>query len=285
LGEKTALFISKGFPFVIKAGRVSSYTELKMKVVLYQRVSTDKQAQSGLGLEAQNEALTALCARQGYQIVSTHTDEGVSGKTSLQDRPELLEAIASIKGSGAQALLVAKLDRLSRDVLVLLTMERTLASVGARLLSASGEGTEDDSPQGKLVKTILAAVAENEAAMVSVRTKAAMKAAKTQGKHIGRPPMGMEKNEWGEWEAGQEFYLVVQILMARYRKKMTYQAVADWMSENTEGRSFTYAHIYRTCKRWGRMTDWYRPYKELTDIQRGMENPAWLQDYDKAPKL
>ena len=218
-------------------------------------------------------------------MVSTHTDEGVSGKTGLQDRPELLNAIASIKQSGAQALLVAKLDRLSRDVLVLLTMERTLSSLGARLLSASGEGTEDDSPQGKLVKTILAAVAENEAAMVSVRTKAAMKAAKSQGKHIGRPPMGMEKNEWGEWEAGEDFYLVVQILMARFRKKMSYQGICDFMNENTDGRTFSYPLIYNTCKRWGRMTVWYRPYKELTDITAGMSEPAWLQSYDNSPKL
>jgi DNA invertase Pin-like site-specific DNA recombinase len=256
-----------------------------MKVVLYLRVSTDKQAASGLGLEAQKEALDALCARQGWEIVSTHTDEGVSGKTGLHARPELLNAIASIKASGAKALVVAKLDRLSRDVLVLLTLERTLGSLGARLLSASGEGTEDDSPQGKLVKTILAAVAENEAAMVSVRTKAAMRAARSQGKLIGRPPLGMVKNEWGEWEAGEDFYLVVRILMARFRKKMSYQAICDFMNETTEGRTFHYPLIYNTCKRWGRRTDWYRPYKELADITQALPDPAWLQNYATAPKL
>ena len=256
-----------------------------MKVVLYQRVSTDKQAGSGLGLEAQEDALHALCARSGWEVVSTHTDAGVSGKTGLQDRPELLNAVTSIKTTGAEALVVAKLDRLSRDVLVLLSLEKTLASLGARIVSASGEGTDDDTPHGKLVRTILSAVAENEALMVSVRTKSAMKVAKARGKHIGRPPMGMEKNEWGEWEAGEDYYLVVQILMARFRKKMTYQAITDWMNEHNGQRTFSYPLIYNTCKRWGRKTDWYRPYKHLSDIQKGMKDPAWLQDYDTAPKL
>jgi DNA invertase Pin-like site-specific DNA recombinase len=232
-----------------------------MKVVLYQRVSTDKQAGSGLGLEAQQASLEALCARSSYEVVSTHTDAGVSGKTSLQDRPELLNAITSIKQSGAEALVVAKLDRLSRDVLVLLSLEKTLATLGCRVISASGEGTEDDTPHGKLVKTILAAVAENEAAMVSVRTKAAMNAARARGKHIGRPPMGMEKNEWGEWEAGEDFYLVVQILMARFRKKMSYNAIVEFMNESCDERTFSYPLIYNTCKRWGRKTDWYCLYK------------------------
>jgi len=256
-----------------------------MNVVCYFRVSTDKQAESGLGIEAQKQAVEGFCARQGLSVVSTHTDEGVSGKTNLQDRPALLDAFASLEETAAQAIVVAKIDRLSRDILIQLTLEKTLEQLGARLISAAGEGTEDESPQSTLVRHILAAVAENEAAMVSVRTKAAMKAAKARGTHTGRPPMGMVKNEWGEWEAGEEFWMVALILMARFRKKMTYQAIANHLNRVGAPKSFTKTHIFNTCKRWGRKTDWYRPYKQLADISSGLTEPAWLQDYDTAPKL
>ncbi len=261
-----------------------------MNVVAYFRCSTDKQVESGLGLDAQRSQVEAFCARQGLSIVSSYVDEGVSGKTELQSRPELLNAFAELKATGAEALVVAKIDRLSRDVLVQLTLEKMLGEMGVRLLSAAGEGTDDESPQGTLVRNLMAVVAQHEAAMVSVRTKAAMKAAKAKGIHVGRPPMGMERNEWGEWEAGADFWMVACILMLRFRKKMSYRAIAEIMNEKTSvdarnGRTFTKTHVFNTCKRWGRRTDWYKPYKTADCFFAGMENPAWLQDYDTSPRI
>ena len=72
-----------------------------MNVVAYFRCSTDKQVESGLGLDAQRSQVEAFCARQGLSIVSSYVDEGVSGKTELQSRPELLNAFAELKATGA----------------------------------------------------------------------------------------------------------------------------------------------------------------------------------------
>ena len=197
-----------------------------MDVVAYFRVSTDKQVEKW-GIPAQQAAVEAFCEAAGHRVVSSHTDEGVSGKTGLEKRPGLLQAIAAARISGSKAIVVSKMDRVSRDVLLQLTLEKSLGELGIKILSSAGEGTEDDSPHSTLVRNLMAVVAQHEAAMVSVRTKAAMRAAKAKGVHVGRPPMGMIKSEWGGWEAGPDFWMVVRILCARFRKKMTYQAIAD----------------------------------------------------------
>ena len=237
-----------------------------MKVIAYRRVSTEQQASSGLGLDAQQAAITALCAREGYEVVSTLTDEATSGRTGLQSRPALLQALADIRQFGAEALIVAKIDRLSRDVLIQLTIEKELQRAGARLVSAAGEGTATDSPSDRLVRQILAAVAENEAAVISARTSAALQAKKKRGEPLGRPPLGM-KIENNLVVPGDDFYLVVQILFARFKLKMTYHAIADLMTEQGD-RNFTYRSIWNTCKRWGSQPGWYKGIESIEEIQK-----------------
>ena len=85
-----------------------------MNVVAYLRVSTDEQVQSGLGLEAQRAAVEQEAARRGWSVV-WEVDEGVSGK--LRNRPALDRALARLRAGEAQALVVAKMDRLGRSVI------------------------------------------------------------------------------------------------------------------------------------------------------------------------
>lgn len=154
------------------------------------RVSTTKQVDSGLGLEAQREAIAAFAKREGFSVVSEWSDEGVSGGACMDQRPGLSGAVAAVLGGEADFVVVAKMDRLSRDPLCVMTIERLLAKKNSRVLSAAGEGTEDDSPAAVLMRRILAAVSENEKALVSVRTKAALAQKKARGERIGRPPFG-----------------------------------------------------------------------------------------------
>jgi DNA invertase Pin-like site-specific DNA recombinase len=154
------------------------------------RVSTSKQVDSGLGLQAQREAIAAFAKREGFTVVSEWSDEGVSGGACMDKRPGLSGAVAAVLSGEADFIVVAKMDRLSRDPLCQMTIERLLAKKGSRVLSAAGEGTEDDSPAAVLMRRILSAVSENEKALVSVRTKAALAMKKARGERLGRPPFG-----------------------------------------------------------------------------------------------
>mgnify|MGYP003668883930 CR=1 FL=1 len=97
----------------------------------------------------------------------------------------------------------------------------------------------------------------------SALTKEGMKKVRSSGRHIGRPWMGhlIDSSSGLLIAGGKDLPLVVKILELRYVEKMSYQAIADWMSENTEGRTFIKTHIYNTCKRHD-----YKRYQELSII-------------------
>ena len=128
------------------------------RFISYLRVSTDKQGRSGLGLEAQREAVARYL--NGDKLVAEFT-EIESGKRD--DRPELAKALAACKLYGAK-LVIAKLDRLARNVAFI-----------ANLMNSGVEFLAVDFPQAnRLTIHILAAVAEHEREMISQRTKAAL---------------------------------------------------------------------------------------------------------------
>ena len=173
--------------------------------VLLSRVSTGAQAASGLGLEAQHAAMVAYCEREGLTVASSFTDAGVSGRAPLEEREGLLAALAAVVEHRAGVLLVASMDRVARDPLLLLTIERTLANSGCRLVSVKGEGTEGNDPSAVFMRRILSAVGEMEANLVSFRTKSALSAKKARGERLGRPPKGFSVVEGSlvvnsEWE-------------------------------------------------------------------------------------
>ena len=141
-----------------------------MKFVTYLRVSTERQGQSGLGLEAQRAAVAAHVLVRG-EVVSEFV-EVESGKRT--DRPELARALAEAKRAGA-VLLIAKLDRLARNVAFI-----------ANLLESGVEVTAADMPEAnRFVLHIMAAVAEQEGRAISERTRAALAAAKARGIKLG----------------------------------------------------------------------------------------------------
>lgn len=143
------------------------------KVIAYYRVSTEEQGRSGLGLEAQRQAVTALCAGRGWEIIAEHT-EVESGK--LDNRPALTAALKHAEVTGA-VLMVAKLDRLSRSVSFLSALQDS----GARFLAA-------DMPEAnELTVHIMAAVAQAERKAIGQRTREALIAAKARGTKLGNP--------------------------------------------------------------------------------------------------
>ena len=148
------------------------------RFVAYYRVSTVAQGRSGLGLEAQREAVTSFLNGGSWELSATFT-EVESGKAN--DRPELAKALATCRRTGA-TLVVAKLDRLARNARFLLSVVEGSGEAGVVFcdLPAIPSG-----PVGKFMVTQMAAVAELEAGLISSRTKAALDAAKARGVSLG----------------------------------------------------------------------------------------------------
>ena len=155
-----------------------------MTTFAYLRVSTEQQSQSGAGLDAQHDA----CLRVAGELAGVYRDEGVSGKTGLDKRPALLEAIAQL--SKGDTLIVAKRDRLGRDPLVVAMIEAAVTRKGARIVSAAGEGTDSDSPTDILMRRMVDAFAEYERLVIGARTRAALQAKKARNERTGSVPYG-----------------------------------------------------------------------------------------------
>lgn len=140
-------------------------------VVAYYRVSTDRQGRSGLGLEAQRDAVADFIASKGWNLAGEYT-EVESGKR--KDRPELAQAIAEAKRIKGK-LVIAKLDRLARNVHFI-----------AGLMETGVDFVAVDMPTAdRFMLHIYAAMAEEEGRRISQRTKAALAAAKARGVDLG----------------------------------------------------------------------------------------------------
>lgn len=159
------------------------------KAIAYYRVSTDRQGKSGLGQEAQQEAVRLFSDRQGYQVTA-HFTEVESGKKN--NRPQLLAALAQCRKEKA-TLIIAKLDRLGRNVAFI-----------SNLMESRVEFKAVDNPHAnKLMVHLLAAFAEHEREQISIRTKDALQAAIRRGVQLGKH--GKEVQCHKEREAADEF--------------------------------------------------------------------------------
>lgn len=146
------------------------------KAVAYLRVSTDKQGKSGLGLEAQREAVARYVAANGVDLIGEHIEvETGKGANALSKRPELVAALATAKRAKA-GLIIAKLDRLARNVHFI-----------SGLMETGVEFAVADMPNADRFQLhLFAALAEKEAEVISQRTKAALAAAKDRGTELGK---------------------------------------------------------------------------------------------------
>lgn len=144
-----------------------------MKIVTYCRVSTDKQGRSGLGLEAQKAAIAAYAAQHKATIAGEFV-EVESGR--VNDRPQLQAALKLARVTGAK-LVIAKLDRLSRDAAFLLNLQAFKVDFVACDMPEANE----------LTVGLMAVIAQAESKMIGARTRAAMAAAKARGQAFGNP--------------------------------------------------------------------------------------------------
>lgn len=147
--------------------RTRRITERPSVALAYVRVSTGRQAESGLSLETQERSLRQAAELAGYSEVVVLREEGISGK-SLRNRPALQEGLELLRTGQAAALLVSKMDRLSRSTRDTLHLCDLADREGWRLVSLD-LNLDTGTPTGRLVLTLLAAVAEMERSRIAER--------------------------------------------------------------------------------------------------------------------
>ena len=211
----------------------------------YRRVSTDSQADSGLGLDAQRSAILAAAARHGLELVDVFTDAGLSGALELENRPGLFAAVNMLKRG--DVLIVGKRDRLGRDVVAVAMLERLAARKGARILSAAGEGTEGTDAASMLQRRILDAFGEYERLIIGQRTKAALAAKRARGERAGNLPFGHSLNADGRTlDANAAEQRVLGLLRELKAAGYTLRQIADELNAQgfTTRRGTAWRHQY-----------------------------------------
>lgn len=158
-----------------------------MKAIGYVRVSTDKQADRGFSLEAQAEKIRAMAVVHNAELLDIIVDGGESAK-SLQ-RPGMERLLALVDGKKVQAVVVAKLDRLTPSVKDLCELLERFERRGVTLISVA-ESLDTSSAAGRLVLNIMTAVSQWEREAIGERTRDAMNHKRTNGERVGNIRFG-----------------------------------------------------------------------------------------------
>jgi DNA invertase Pin-like site-specific DNA recombinase len=162
-----------------------------MRVIAYLRVSTDLQAEQGLGLDVQRKGIRGWARANGHQIVAWHSDEGVSGSNGIETRQALLDALNDLEDRKAKGLVVYRLDRLARKLTV---QEATLARVwalGCSVYSVDlGEVPHDDpdDPMRTALRQMVGVFAQLERGMIAARLRAGRRLKAERGGYAGGAP-------------------------------------------------------------------------------------------------
>jgi DNA invertase Pin-like site-specific DNA recombinase len=157
-----------------------------MRVALYARVSTSDKGQDP---EMQLRELREYCQRRGWDISSEYVDAGVSG--AKDSRPRLNELMLDANRRKFDAVVVWKFDRFARSTSHLLKALETFQALKIDFVSLT-EGIDTSTPVGKLVFTILGAVAEMERELIRERIRAGVRNAQAKGKKLGRPKVAVD---------------------------------------------------------------------------------------------
>ena len=219
------------------------------RTIAYIRVSTDKQADKGVSLDAQRAKVAAFAALYDLELVETVIDAGESAKTLA--RPGLQRALATIKAGKADALLVVKLDRLTRSVRDLGELVERYFSPGKAALLSVSEQIDTRSAAGRLVLNVLASVSQWEREAIGERTSTAMQHKKSLGEFTGgAAPYGFHLAADGEHleELPEEQAVLAQVRELRAAGH-SFRAVAAELTArgvlNRNGRAFDAARLCR----------------------------------------
>jgi len=160
--------------------QVVAGADLDRRAVLYSRVSTT----NGQDPEMQSREIREYCLRRGWALVGEYVDVGISG--AKERRPQLDRLIADAHKRKFEVVVVWKFDRFARSVSHLLRALETFRALGVEFVSLS-EQVDTSTPTGKMIFTVLGAVAELERSLIAERVRAGLRNARAKGKRLGRP--------------------------------------------------------------------------------------------------
>src|ERR1700676_1508201 len=157
-----------------------------MKAAIYARVSTTNHGQD---VSMQTRELRQFAQARGWQITGEYMDTGVSG--AKDSRPELNSLMADAHKRRFDVVAVWRFDRFARSVSHLLRALETFRALGINFVSYS-EQMDTTTPTGKMVFTVLGAVAELERSLIAERVRAGLRNARAKGKRLGRPRKSLD---------------------------------------------------------------------------------------------
>jgi DNA invertase Pin-like site-specific DNA recombinase len=163
-----------------------------MIAIGYVRVSTDRQAEQGVSLEAQEAKIRAMATVQGADLIDVVVDPGESAKS--MNRPGIQRILSMIEGGEVQAVIIAKLDRLTRSVKDLCGLLELFENRGVAMISVA-ESLDTSSAAGGLVITIMGAVSQWEREAIGERTRVAVGYKARNMKAIGQYPVRLSSCE------------------------------------------------------------------------------------------
>lgn len=157
------------------------------RVIGYVRVSTAEQVE-GFGLLVQRNAIGAYCKMNGYRLVRSFADEGLSGSNGLDTRQGLAELLAMVESGAVSGLVVYRLDRLARDLVLQETLLARMRKAGVEVLSVSEPDIDSDDATRVLVRQVLGAIGQYERALIRSRMMAGKAAKIARGGYAGGQP-------------------------------------------------------------------------------------------------
>ena len=183
-----------------------------MQAIGYVRVSTEEQSRSGAGLEAQRQAIIRECERRGWELVDTIEDRGYSARDLR--RPGIQAALDALNDGSAEALVVSKLDRLSRSMLDFTALMARAQREGWALVALDC-AVDTTTPAGEAMANVLATFAQFERRLIGQRTREALARKREQGVKLGRPrtlPARVVKRIKRERDAGHSYRAIADAL-------------------------------------------------------------------------
>lgn len=190
----------------------------------YVRVSSDRQAEHGVSLEAQAEKIRAMAVVQGVELADLIVDAAESAKSL--DRPGMQHLLSLVEAKKVDKILIAKLDRITRSVKDLAELMDLFNRRGVSLISVA-ESLDTTSPAGRLVANVMISVSQWEREAIGIRTKEAMHFKRSQNERVGTVPFGYQLSTDNKHLEPNPSEQSVLILIRRLRKAgRTLRAIA-----------------------------------------------------------
>ena len=217
-----------------------------MKAIGYVRVSTEEQARKGVSLENQKDRIRDYCQYKGFELLHIIEDAGVSGGKN-KGRHGFMELMGAIEANGIDIVVLYSLERLSRDMLTLLALEKYLNEKNTELHTVEGL-IDTSTPDGWLGFAMRAFLGEMERRQVKYRTKKAMEYKRGQGSVVGSIPYGYKRNGNG-LDADEAEQDVIKFVNDLYQEASTLTDICRALRQKDiktrNGKAFTPQQVKR----------------------------------------